>query len=277
MGLGLGLVFGGFLQIVLKSSAPNIIKSATGFISIINSGYISLLNIITIPFIIISILTTVLNFERSKMNFTVVGILAFTTFVSAIIGAGTSIGFKLNGEGIQIGNNFKVLPDNFLGDYPTIAVCLFTFLLGIVILRMEKTEKATFDKFKQGISAIGSVIFKLLDIILQLTPFGIFAIITTTVANTDFNVILTLIKFVIATYVALIIVLVFYVAILLVLKVDPQSFFKKSWSALYYAFRSGSSTATLPLTISTLRNELGVPVNISNLAAKVGTSTGQNG
>ncbi len=309
IGLGIGIVFGALIQLIFKNSMPNVIKLSSDWMSLIGSGYVSLLKMITIPLIMISILTAILNLETSKgvakMSLIVIGILLATTFVSAIIGAGSSLAFGLKADQIQTGDKetqrgktleeenadkgtipqqiLKVIPTNPFasmagqGDSPTLAVVFFTSFLGVAALGIKKSQKILFDKFREGISVLHSVIFKLVDMVLELTPFGILAVMTRTIATTDFNAILTLIKFILASYVALILVLVLHVIILIIFKFKPQIYFKKAWPALSFAFTSRTSVGTLPLTINTLRSKLGLSEGISNFAATFGTSIGQNG
>lgn len=309
VGLGLGLVFGALVQLIFKGPWPSVIKIATDWMSIVGSGYVALLRMITIPLIMISILTAILNLETAKgvlkMSLIVIGILVATAFISALIGAGTSVAFGLNAEQIQMSEReeqrgesleaqnvdkgtvpqqiLKLLPSNPFasmagqGDSPTIAVVIFTALLGISALGIKNSQRSLYDKFREGIAVIHSVVFKLVDMILELTPYGILAIMTKTIATTDFNAILTLIKFIIASYIALILVLVIHAVILIIFKFKPQIFFKKSWPALSFAFTSRTSVGTLPLTIDALKNKLGLSEGISNFAATFGTSIGQNG
>ncbi len=308
-GLGIGIVFGSLLQLIFKVSMQDVIKNTTDWMNIIGSGYISLLRMITIPLIMISILTAILNLETSKgvakMSAIVIAVLLMTTFTSAIIGVGSSLAFGLKADEIQISDKetqrgealekanedkgtvpqqiLKVLPNNPFasmagqGDSPTLAVVIFTSLLGIAALGIKKENERVFTKFKEGIAVIYSVVFKLVDIILELTPYGIFAIMTRTIATTDFGAIITLIKFIIASYVALILVLVLHAILLSFFKFKPLIFFKKAWPALSFAFTSRTSVGTLPLTIDALKNRLGLSDGISNFAATFGTSIGQNG
>ena len=309
-GLGIGIVFGALIQIIFKNSDfSDVIGFSTGWMNIVGSGYVSLLKMITMPLIMISILVAILNLDTAKgilkMSLIVIGILLATTFISAIIGAGTSMSFGLNanqitqgtdeqsrGEALdqqnadkgtvptQILNLFPTNPFASMagqGNSPTLATVFFTSLLGIAALGIKNNKRSLFDKFREGVSVLHGVIFKLVDMILELTPYGIFAIMTRTIATTNFSAIVTLIKFILASYLALILVLVLHMIILIVFKFKPSKYFKKAWPALSFAFTSRTSAGTLPLTIDALRKKLGLSEGISNFAATFGTSIGQNG
>ncbi|MBS1484773.1 MAG: cation:dicarboxylase symporter family transporter, partial [Clostridium sp.] len=59
--------------------------------------------------------------------------------------------------------------------------------------------------------------------------------------------------------------------------VSPLIYFKKAMTTLIFAFTSRTSAGTLPLTIRTLTDEMGVDNGVSNLAGSLSTSIGQNG
>src|SRR5690606_6199707 len=54
-------------------------------------------------------------------------------------------------------------------------------------------------------------------------------------------------------------------------------FYQKIWPVLTFAFTSRSSAATIPLSIETQINRLGVSPAIANFAASFGATIGQNG
>ena len=58
---------------------------------------------------------------------------------------------------------------------------------------------------------------------------------------------------------------------------SPFVYFKKAMTTLVFAFTSRTSAGTLPLTIRTLTDEMGVDNGVSNLAGSLSTSIGQNG
>ncbi len=63
---------------------------------------------------------------------------------------------------------------------------------------------------------------------------------------------------------------------LLLSSVDPITYIKKTFPALTFAFSSRSSAATIPLTIEAQTKGLGNDEGISNFAASIGASVGQN-
>lgn len=118
---------------------------------------------------------------------------------------------------------------------------------------------------------------RMVTFILRLTPYGILGLMTKTIATTNIAGIIALSKFVIANYVALIVMFAIHFLIILLMKLNPAIYIKKAFPTLTIAFTSRSSAGTLPLTIETQTKKLGIPESIANFAASFGTTIGQNG
>ena len=90
--------------------------------------------------------------------------------------------------------------------------------------------------------------------VLRLTPYGILAIMASTLATSDFAAIWTLGKFLLASYAALITMYLIHLIILGVLGVNPVRYVKKTLEVLIFAFTSRSSAGSLPLNIKPKHN-----------------------
>ena len=127
------------------------------------------------------------------------------------------------------------------------------------------------------IESLYKVVMRIVTLVLRLTPYGVFALMTNVLATSDFEAIVNLGKFILASYSALIVVLLVHSIILLGVKVNPINFFKKAFPALSFAFTSRSSAGTLPMNIETQTKALGVDEATANFAGSFGISIGQNG
>jgi Na+/H+-dicarboxylate symporter len=67
------------------------------------------------------------------------------------------------------------------------------------------------------------------------------------------------------------------IVLLFVARVSPIQFFKWGGEALFTAFGTGSSLATLPVTLQTLQSKMKISPQSSRLAACVGTNLNHNG
>ncbi|PAE14581.1 L-cystine transporter, partial [Virgibacillus sp. 7505] len=82
-------------------------------------------------------------------------------------------------------------------------------------------------------------------LILRLTPYGVLAIMTRTVATSDLQAISTLGTFVLASYVALIVMFVIHLIILAATGLSPITYVKKAFPVLAFAFTSRTSAGAL--------------------------------
>lgn len=98
----------------------------------------------------------------------------------------------------------------------------------------------------------------------------LFALMTNVLATSDFAAIVNLGKFVVASYVALLAVLIVHSLILIGAKVNPINYFKKAFPVLSFAFTSRSSAGALPLNIETQTKALGVDDATANFSASFG-------
>jgi hypothetical protein len=100
---------------------------------------------------------------------------------------------------------------------------------------------------------------------------------TKALATSDFNALVNLGVFVIASYAAIIVMFLIHMLILLGLKVSPIQYLKKSFTVLSFAFTARSSAGALPLNIETQTKALGVDEASANFSGTFGLSIGQNG
>jgi L-cystine uptake protein TcyP (sodium:dicarboxylate symporter family) len=118
---------------------------------------------------------------------------------------------------------------------------------------------------------------KLVRIVMALTPFGILALMTKVVAGSNGGDILNLLSFIVASYLAILVMFGVHALLLAFAGVNVRDYFRKVWPVLTFGFTSRSSAATIPLNVETQIDELKVPSPIANLSASFGATIGQNG
>ncbi|XOS90890.1 L-cystine transporter [Brevibacillus laterosporus] len=308
--LAVGIVFGVGLQLIYGAKT-DIVKDSIEWFNVVGKGYIKLLQMIVMPLVFISILAAFTKVKLTnnigKISSLIIGILIATTALAAAIGIGTTLAFNLEAVQIQQGDQetsraaqlektfgqiqdlslpqkiVELLPANPFLDLTgqrstsTIAVVIFAALLGVAFLGIKgkQPEHATF--FAKIVDTFYTIIMRVVSIILRLTPYGVLALMTQVTATSDYLAILKLGKFVLASYVAILIMFVIHLILLAITGLNPISYLKKTFSVLTFAFTSRSSAGALPLNVETQRDKLGVPEGIANFAGSFGLSIGQNG
>lgn len=118
---------------------------------------------------------------------------------------------------------------------------------------------------------------RLVHFVIRLTPYGVFALMIKMAATSQWSDILNLGRFIVASYIAILLMFVVHGILLFVVKVNPLDYYKKVLPTLSFAFTSRSSAATIPLNIETQTNKLGNHSVIANFSATFGATIGQNG
>lgn len=308
--LGLGIIFGFIIHLIYGTTHEVTVGSIDWF-NLVGSGYVKLLQMVVMPLVFISIVGAFTKLKLTKnigkISFLVIGILLGTTAIAAAIGIGSALGFGLDGIHLNSGDAevarneqlkqtvvgvqdmtfpqqiVQLIPSNPFQDLTgarptsTIAVVIFAAFIGISYLGVKRKDPEHGEFFAKIIDTLYSVVMRVVTLILRLTPYGILAIITKVTATSDYEAIAKLGRFVIASYVALIVMFLVHLLLLSFAKLSPVNYVKKGLTTLTFAFTSRTSAGTLPMTIKTQTKDFGVSEGIANFAGSFGLTIGQNG
>lgn len=310
-GLVLGVVFGLALQLIYGGNS-DIVKASIGWFNIVGNGYVQLLQMIVMPLVFVSILSAVARLHNAsslgKISFLTIGVLLFTTAISALIGVFVTGLFHLNATGLVQGaqetarlsaiqSNYvgkvadltvpqlilSFIPKNPFADLtgasPTsiISVVIFAAFLGVAALQLHKDDEVKGQRVLTAIDTLQSWVMKLVRLIMKLTPYGVLALMAKVVAGSNVQDIIKLGSFVVASYLGLTLMFLVHALLLSVNGINPMRFFRKVWPVLTFAFTSRSSAASIPLNVEAQTRRLGVPESIASFSASFGATIGQNG
>lgn len=308
--LGIGIIFGLILHLIYGTSS-DVTTGTIDWFNIVGSGYVKLLQMIVMPLVFVSIVGAFTKLKLTKnigkISFLVIGILLGTTAISAAIGIGSALGFGLDGIHLDSGDAeaarnaqleetvagvkdltipqqiVQLFPSNPFQDLTgarptsTIAVVIFAAIVGIAYLGVKRKDPEHGEFFAKIIDTLYAITMRVVTLILRLTPYGVLALITKVAATSDYDAIAKLGKFVVASYVALIVMFIVHLLLISIAKLSPVKYVKKGLPTLTFAFTSRTSAGTLPLNIKTQTKDFGVSEGIANFAASFGLSIGQNG
>ncbi|RJX72922.1 L-cystine transporter [Vibrio sinensis] len=310
LGLILGSAFGLGLQLIFGEQSP-IISQTLEWVNIVGSGYVGLLKMVIMPLVLVSMIAAVVKLEKGgslgKISGITISILLLTTAIAALVGIVVTNAFGLSAEGLVEGSRETArmtlletnvaqvselsIPQMLISFIPTnpfadltgarstsiIAVVIFGVLMGIAA-RKVMAEKAELEQpIRTFVEAIQSVIMRLVKMIMALTPYGIAALMAKVVATSNGSDILSLLGFIVASYVAIFLMFIVHGVLVSLVGVSPKTYFKNIWPVLTFAFTSRSSAASIPLNVEAQINKLSVPPAIANLSASFGATIGQNG
>ena len=177
-----------------------------------------------------------------------------------------------------------VSPVGVMAEVRVLPLIVFSLLVGIGILLARREADRAGDGSAVGAIArafdAGALIFqKITMIVMELTPFGVFALIAWVVGTLGLDAVAALAKLVGLNYLGcLLIIGVMYVAILaLVARVQILGFFRGMVDAIAVAYSTASSSATLPVTLRCTQRNLGVSKPTSSFVVSLGSTINMDG
>ena len=166
-------------------------------------------------------------------------------------------------------------PVQVMADGAVLPLIVFSLLIGIGIL-MAKDE----GEPAQRLFDSGSIVMqKVTAIVMELTPFGVFALIAWVAGTLGPEALVALGKLVALNYAGcLILIGVIYVGLIkFVARLPISDFFRGMVDAMAVAYSTASSSATLPVTLRCLERNLGVSRSVSSFTASLGATVNMDG
>ena len=272
LSLGLQLLLALILGVIFAVIWPQF----ADFYQFLGQAFIKLVNMVIIPLIFPIIVVAVASVIGKKsfgkiLTKTLLYFFAVTTvitllfvFSSYYLGFGQGVNIGQTGGNIDgIANNVQLsefllgfIPSNIvksISEGSLLPIIVFAIFLGYGIgsLKSDKTKKIL-EGFQIWIEAI----YKIVTVIVKLSPIGIFGFIAKDVASTGIDKLVGLGQFVIGTYLAYgVLILVIFPLIASIFKVPYLTAFRENWSLLTLAFISGSSSVVLPSLLKDLKKQ----------------------
>jgi len=296
LGMLLGVGYSFLLRLTPTDWLFNAIKD---FLYLLGHGYLALLKMLVIPLILTSIIHAILNLGFSngntikKISCISVGMLLIMTSLASFIGLMTGKLFAV-GVGLNMPDfasipehEYKGLMNTLLNMLPTnpfavlvqentVAVVILAILIGIAARTLDIADHDKMNTFKQIIVSLFAIVKRLTSLILSFTPFGIFALISLLLLAQGLSAFFAMLNFIVAMYVAMIIVMIMHTSILACFGINPLIYFKRALDPLFVAFSTRSSFGTLPVTEETLREEFQTSQVIATFVPSLGATMGMN-
>lgn len=297
----LGAVLGFAVQII--AGFPNdpmkvvYIKESTKWFSLIGGGFIDLIRMLVIPLVFISIVHVILNMSQganlkklvSSTAAVALIMVAIAAIVGLVLGSVTHLGAGMNAEAgaskmrevKPVVDTLRALipnnPVNAMATTNVIAVVVFGVIVGGVARLIKQTGTDSLAMVTKLFNELHLVISWVADFVIGLMPYGVLALLASTLAQKGFQAIADMGLFIILIYVGVAIMLVVQSLLLMMFGVSPIMYFRKAKAVLLLAFTSRSSMGVLPATVSALTGELGVNPATANTVASFGTTAGMQG
>lgn len=293
--LVLGIGFGALMsQIMGAEAATDLIES---WVRPVGDLFIRLIRMLIIPLILTTLVAGVYALGDPKRLGPIGGktlLLYFaTTFFANIIGiifglifrpgAGADLGgadaVPVSGEAEGLGSRLlAIIPDNpvaALADGDVLAVIFFAVLLGVGILMAGKAGKPVGELF----NAASDVVLKVTHMVMEVAPFGVFALVAYTTVSQGLEAFASIGLLILTVYLGLFThaVLVYGGLIKFVLRLPLLNFLRGIVDAQAVAYSTASSSATLPVTITNVVDNLGVKRSVAGSVLPLGATINMDG
>lgn len=166
-------------------------------------------------------------------------------------------------------------PVQVMADVNVLPLIVFSLLIGIGIL-MSKEEGGPVQKiFDSGAVVMQNVTM----VVMELTPFGVFALMAWVAGTLGFDALIALGKLVALNYTGcLLIIFVMYSAMIkLIARLPVIGFFRGIVDAMAVSYSTASSNATLPVTLRCAERNLGVSNSVASFVIALGATINMNG
>ena len=172
----------------------------------------------------------------------------------------------------------SMVPDNpiaAMAEGQILQLIIFALLFGVALLVSGEDGKP----IARVVEAGATVMLKLTMIVMELTPFGVFALMAWVAGTFGWEALLPLAKIVALNYAGcfVMIFLVYPALVRFVGKLNIVDFYRGIFDAQAVAFSTASSNATIPVTLRCTQRNLGVSKSVSSFVVSLGATINMDG
>ena len=270
--------------------------AAIPWIGFVGELFVRLIRMLVVPIVFVSIASGVTALADPRRLGSVGGrtVLLFTFTTACAVSIGMALGLLIGpGTGAALGKavphaleEAKSLHDQLIGIVPVnivqslaegdmLAIIFFAMLFGCGVI-LAGDEARPMANMLQSASR---VLFHLVRLVMEITPFGVLALIAKAVADNGIAVFANIGWLALCVLLGVIvqILLVHLPLIRLVARLSIRRFFHAAVDPLLVAFSTASSAATLPVALRVAQEELQLDPAIASTVLPIGASIGKDG
>ena len=173
-----------------------------------------------------------------------------------------------------------LVPSNIVGAAANngnmLQVIFFALFFGISLIMIPEASGAPVKAFFDGLN---DVILKMIDLIMALAPYGVFALMAALVVEApSADLFAALLWYALCVVIGFILLVLIYLLIIrFVIGRNPFDFLRGISPAQLLAFSTSSSAATLPVTMECVEEELGVRKEVASFVLPIGATINMDG
>lgn len=307
IGMISGIALGSFLQWLMPNGSDLVFNLfffelslqnflVNGVLEIIGQVFMASLRMLVVPLVFVSLVCGVCSLQDTtklgRIGGKAIGLYLITTaiaisfaiFVAIIVGPGEGVGMTANTSFSSreapslaqvIIQMFPTNPFEAFAQGKMLQIIVFALLFGIAIALSGKAGERVASLFED----LSEVIMRLVAILMNIAPYGVFALLATLFTSVSIETFGNLIiYFLVVLFVLIGHALITYPLILKLLTgLNPVVFLKKMRDAAIFAFSTASSNATIPVTLETATKKMGVKNSIASFTVPLGATINMDG
>lgn len=267
------------------------------YIKPIGDIFLRLIKMIIAPLIFFSLVAGITSMSDTstlgRIGMKAVAAFLGTTFFAVIFGISVALILK-PGKGVVVNfdlsqtvpqtksfnlTNFfiEIVPDNAVAAFANsnvLQIVFFAIFSGFIINKMGVTAAPIKDLFQ----LCSKIILKMISVIIQLSPYGAFALTAWVVGTQGLDIMISLSKLVVAVVMAMFCqYCIFGILIYIFGRISPFPFYKKSIEYQVLALSTGSSKASLGTTMRVCQERLGISESSTSFVLPLGASINMDG
>jgi len=259
--------------------------------------FVNALKMLIVPLVLFSLIPGILGIgdirllgkigSKAFLLYLATTAIAITTAITiaALTGIGTGLEIQLTSdfEGREASKSFieiiiGIIPSNIFAamhNRETLSIIFLSVFFGIALLIEAKQSKELINIIEQ----INRIIMRMINLIMAFAPYAVFCLVSKAVAELGFD----LVKEISGYFFVIMGALIFHALVtqMLILKLftglNIKLFLYKIRNAQLFAFSTSSSAATIPVTLRTVQQRLGVDRAVSSFTVPLGATINMDG
>lgn len=298
LGMVLGIVVGLAINFSGLYSEGGVVQEyvTDGLFYIVGKMFINALNMLVVPLVLFSLICGVCGIGDIKLLgkigsksfgfYMLTTAVAIATAILIAMGLGIGKGMTASGDAEFSAREAPALSEVLINIIPTnpinamaqgdmLSIIFFAILLGISLLMVGK--KAT--KAIGLIEVLNEAMMKMVSLIMAFAPYAVFCLLAKAMAELGVDLFAQLLGFVLVACGVMLLHL--FVTLMIFLKafsgLSPRMFLKKIRNVQVFAFSTSSSNATIPVTLRTVTERMGVNNSVASFTVPFGATINMDG
>ncbi|WP_040977678.1 dicarboxylate/amino acid:cation symporter [Oceanobacillus jeddahense] len=259
--------------------------------------FINLIMMLVVPLVFVSIVLGTAGLgdpkKLGKIGVFAVGFFLTTTAIAISLGLGLGYLIQPGSTGIFDTSNaeysaeeappimdtlINIIPENpieALASGEMLQIIAFAIFIGVGLAFLSDKTKGIYNLFEQA----SEILNWLITVIMRFAPYGAFALIASAIGDAGLNALGSMLSYMLTVIAGLLLhaLIIYSLAIWLIGRGNPITFFKVFFPAMVVGFSTSSSNAALPVAMKTAQEKLGVKKAVSSFVQPLGATINMDG